>query len=271
MGLIKTDSAAVENIDTPTETAETTTTTEKETPEVTGFHAMLDEKLRSNPALQTFQDVNALANSYIHAQQLIGKNKIVIPDQHATDEDWEEVFTKLGKPKESAAYLKAFDDKKEEFNDFDKAFLSTAFKSNLLPKQARELYDLVTSAQTVQTEQEEADHKEIQERDLAVLKEKWGNAYDKNILKAQNAFSTFASDEQGEYLASIGLDNDPILIELFASIGDKLGEDTFVGMESVGGLTPAEAQKRIDTIMDNSKHPYHISGHLGHDNAVQEM
>ena len=33
-----------------------------------------------------------LLKSYKHAQSLVGADKIPVPNKHATDEDWNEVF-----------------------------------------------------------------------------------------------------------------------------------------------------------------------------------
>jgi hypothetical protein len=33
-----------------------------------------------------------LAKSYIHGQKLVGKDKIIIPDQNTSDEEWSKIW-----------------------------------------------------------------------------------------------------------------------------------------------------------------------------------
>ena len=71
-------------------------TVAQETP--VAFADTLGEEFRGNPIFANFQDVNGLAKSYMHAQRMIGADKIAIPGKHATDEERLEVYRKLGSP-----------------------------------------------------------------------------------------------------------------------------------------------------------------------------
>ena len=48
----------------------------------------LPEELKAEKALESIQDIPGLAKSYIHAQKMIGSDKIPVPNKFATDEDW---------------------------------------------------------------------------------------------------------------------------------------------------------------------------------------
>ena len=41
---------------------------------------------------------------YISKDELVGLDKIAVPNKHATDEDWKEVYKKLGSPETADAY-----------------------------------------------------------------------------------------------------------------------------------------------------------------------
>ena len=45
-----------------------------------------------------------LLKSYKHAQKLVGADKIPVPNKHATEEDWNEVFKRLGAPDKPEDY-----------------------------------------------------------------------------------------------------------------------------------------------------------------------
>ena len=48
--------------------------------------------------------MGALAKSYVNAQSMIGADKVAIPGKHATDEDWGEVYRRLGRPDTPEGY-----------------------------------------------------------------------------------------------------------------------------------------------------------------------
>ena len=59
----------------------------------------LPDDLKAEKALESIQDIPGLAKSYIHAQKMIGSDKIPVPNKYATDEDWQAVYNKLGRPR----------------------------------------------------------------------------------------------------------------------------------------------------------------------------
>lgn len=273
MGLIPTTApdTSTDNADTsaPATSTDNASTDGGETTTDTALQGLLSDSLKGNTSLSKFTSVEALAQSYINAEKMIGSDKIVIPNQHSTTEDWTNVYQKLGKPETTEEYNTLLE--KEEKDEFDNAFLKVAFDNNLLPKQAKALYDFLVASEKEALNHDDAEEKALEQENTETLKKTWGNKYDHNMALAQNAFATFATEEQAEYIAEAGLDNNPVLLELFATIGTSLGEDSIVGISSPNTNTPDEAQHKINTIMDNPEHPYNILGHTSHDNAVKEM
>ena len=64
--------------------------------------------------MQNFSTMNDFVKSYLSAQKLVGSNKVAIPNKMATDEDWEEVYSKLGRPAKPEDYKYSFSE--EEIN-----------------------------------------------------------------------------------------------------------------------------------------------------------
>ena len=58
----------------------------------------IPEEIRGHKSLEHISDVGALAKSYVNAQSMIGADKVAIPGKHATPEDWDEVYRRLGRP-----------------------------------------------------------------------------------------------------------------------------------------------------------------------------
>ena len=96
----------------------------------------LPDDLKTEKALESIQDIPGLAKSYIHAQKMIGSDKIPVPNKYATDEDWQAVYNKLGRPETPDAYEFNLKDNSNIDENALKGFKETAHKNGLLPKQA---------------------------------------------------------------------------------------------------------------------------------------
>ena len=111
--------------------AEATTEQKEAEPKVVNFKELIPEKYKEEKALQNFTSIDDFVKSYLSAQRLVGANKVAIPNKMATDEDWEEVYSKLGRPAKPEDYKYSFSE--EEINqDQLKNFNETAHRIGLL-------------------------------------------------------------------------------------------------------------------------------------------
>ena len=118
--------------------AEATTEQKEAEPKVVNFQELIPEKYKEEKALQNFTSIDDFVKSYLSAQKLVGANKVAIPNKMATDEDWDEVYKKLGRPDKPDDYKYSFKD--DEINqDQLKSFNETAHRIGLLPKQAERI------------------------------------------------------------------------------------------------------------------------------------
>ena len=118
--------------------AEATTEQKEAEPKVINFKDLIPEKYKEEKALSNFVSMDDFVKSYLSAQRLVGANKVAIPNKMATDEDWEEVYSKLGRPAKPEDYKYSFSE--EEINqDQLKNFNETAHRIGLLPKQAERI------------------------------------------------------------------------------------------------------------------------------------
>lgn len=235
----------------------------------------LPKEFQDDPALKVVHDIPSLAKGYLHAQKMIGADKIVIPSKHATDEDWNAVYQKLGLPQE----LKDYAVKTPEGTDYNPQFIEKfkefAHKSGVMPKQAEGL--LSWYSQTLKSQNEEilTSQKQANATEWDGLKKQWGAAFDNNVLEAQMAFKTFADEETTKFLNESGLATNPKLVALFAKIGAATKEDTLQppGKRTniAAPLDPAAAKQEIGKIMSDSSHPYFNKQHANHQAAVAEV
>lgn len=230
----------------------------------------LPEELRGDKSLQTFKGVDDLAKSYIHARKTIGNNRVPIPDDSATQDDWNEFYKKMGLPEREKYEIKFGDAKYSD--DFKKGFLDQAHTNGILPKQAEGLFNYFNEqVQGANTEASKQAQEEIA-AEYEQLQKDWGSGYEKKLKIAQTAVQTFADEDMLNYLDQSGLAHDTKLIRLFAQIGEKLNEDTFERNTIKHlGMTKDEAVEKRDQIMGNSDHPYWNHDHMNHKQAVEEV
>lgn len=241
---------------------------------VKNWRLELPPELQEDATLRKYNDVSSLAAAYINAQKLIGSDKVFIPGKHASEQDWNNVYRKLGLPEKIDDYGINFKEGVTIDQEFSNAFKETAYKLGILPKQAQALADWFSDVNTTAETKYMEEIKGSQGKALEGLKSEWGNAYDANLSRAQQVIKNFGDQELLTHLEETGLGNDTKLIKFLAGIGGKLyKESPIVGGDSGGAQIPSpqEAKKTLDSIMANSNHPYFIKDHPGHRSAVKEV
>lgn len=235
-----------------------------------GWLKGVESDLASHTSMGAIKDINSLVKSYIHGQKLIGKDKIVLPDEHATDDDINAFYDKLGRP-ELDKYEVDFGEA-QYGDDFKKAFVAEAHKAGIMPKQAKSMFDFIHGQITSDTAAAAEAKQTAATEAIEGLRREWGNGFDKQVTIAQQAVATLADDNFKEYLKTSGLGSDPTMIKFFANIGSKLNEDTFdKGTVKHLGMTKDEAQEAADSIYGNFEHPYWNKSHPNHKKAVADM
>lgn len=234
----------------------------------------LPEDLRTDTSFQPIKSFEDLAKSYVNAQKAIGKEKLVLPDKHATPEDWQGVFTKLGNP----AKIEDYKMNLPKDTEIDKEVLSqltqVAHSKGVLPWQmeavVEKFVEIAKNAETLSVEKFQAE----KTNGIKALKDEWGKAFDSQVKKANAAFKHLlpeVADRQA--IVELGLSNHPVVVRLLANAAKMMSDDNFVGagaLESVS-LTPADALKKANDIIANLSHPYHNRAHPNHKLAKDEV
>jgi hypothetical protein len=248
----------------------------------TSWRDTLPDDLKADPSLATFNDPAALAKSYVNAQKLIGKDKISLPDKHATDEDWNNIFSKLGLPKELAEYQVDVEKDAGLDETFINQFKENAHKAGVLPKQAKKLLDWYTKAskETLGAYQNDINSKQAALEE--VLKKDWGAAFDKNMLATNLVMKDFGDEETAKFFSEAkmadgtSLQKNPAFLKFMAKIGGTLKEEAIKGgIQERGGdpnaLSPDNAMKEVSRIMGDFAHPYYDKNHPNHLAAVSDV
>lgn len=234
------------------------------------WKAGLPDDLRADPSLESIKDIPGLAKSYVNAQKLIGRDKIPMPKDES-DPLWEDVYKRLGRPDTPDSYEFV---KPEGLPDYDeaseKAFKEQAHKLGLSAKQAKGLFEWYGATSLEKFNAMNETQKATLEQGLSALKTEWGQAYADKVAQAQKAVGFYGDDELKGFLNDTGLGNHPAMVKLFAKLGSGLKEDGLRGTQGAN-LTPADAQSKINAILQDPNHPYHDRYKPGHKEAIEEV
>ena len=258
--------------ETTTQPADQSQPITQEEPKI-DFKSLIPDEYKEDKALANFQDMNQFVKSYLHAQKMVGLDKIPVPNKYATDEDWKEVYKRLGAPETPDQYKYKFakDQKVDEASL--KAFNEVAQKNGLLPKQAENIVKFYNelSQQAVSQEASKVDAARLESE--TVLKTEYGAAYNKRLDQAKRlASQTLGEDFLNKTVLKDGsrLGDNVSLIKAFSTLADKLSEDEIVKGEGTDYMSAKELQKQIDEL-EAPDSAFWKKTHPNHDRAVQEV
>jgi hypothetical protein len=203
----------------------------------------------------------------------VGTEKINIPNKFATDEDWNAVYEKLGKPKSPDEYKYNLPKESKLDDDSLKAFSATAHQLGLLPKQAEGIinyYNELANASEVDTNAKAETARAEAEK---TLRKEYGSAYKHRIHAAKNlASSTLGNEFLSNTILQDGskLGDNPIVVKAFAELASQISEDTMVQGEAPAYMSLKEINKQIAALQQPGS-AYFDKRHPNHDDAVSEM
>ena len=248
--------------------AETTPTT----PSV-DFQSLIPEEYREEKSLQNFNKMDDFVKSYLHSQKMVGLDKIPVPNKHATDDDWKEVYKRLGSPETSDQYKYSLPEGHAVPEDTLKSFSEEAVKLGLLPNQADGIMkyynDVINQGETDQNIKSEAARK-ISEQEL---RKEFGSTFDNRITGAKNlATATLGADFLNTTMLADGskLGDNTQIVKAFANLSEKLSEDDIVKGDTPDYMTTNDITKQIASLQQPGS-AYWDKKHPAHSVAVEEV
>lgn len=247
-----------------------------------GWFEQIPEELRKEPSLQSFRNktVSDIVRSYVEGQKLVG-GSIRLPRDDAKPEEWDRFYEKLGRPKTPEEYKiekPAVIPEGIEWNeDKAKEFQSTAHALGLNKNQVAKLVNWYTDriGRDMQSyRQKEAEKIEFGKSEAEKeMQKEWGPDYQRRVTVAKRGLRAMGDKNLIELLDTTGIGNHPSFLRLFYSLGQKYAEHGMIDGSVEGTITPDEAKKRIQDIINDSEHLYHPknAGKPGHKEARQEM
>lgn len=243
------------------------------TPETnTDWRAALSDELRADKSLENIKDIPSLAKSYIHAQKLVGADKIPVPNKHATEDDWNAVYSKLGRPETADGYKFNLPEDQKVDEEGLKVFADHAHKLGLLPNQAEGMVKFYNEMQANQLKEQDSTALAGRQKAMDELQTEWGQAYKQKVSQANNIVaSVFPPGFMSTNLADgTKLGDHPAVIKAFADLASKMGEDKIPQAEGPTYLTPKQLDKEIATLQAPGS-AYWDKNHPNHKAAVEEV
>lgn len=239
------------------------------------WRASLSEEFRNDPSLADIQDVNGLAKSYVHAQRLVGADKVALPRQDAPPEEWNDLYDKLGRPEKYEITRPTLAEGLDYDNAMEEKMLGLMHEAGLSQGQAQKIYsgymEHMTGGynemnKTRELERTQWDHE---------LRSTFGKAYDEQVSLAQRAAAEFGGDEFRSWLNETGLGDHPMLVKMFAKIGQQVSESRIdpQGRSQSFMLTPDGARQEIARLQRDADfmRQYSDAEVDGHKEAIEKM
>ena len=275
------ETVPVEKTEASTEPVKTEPTTETK-PEVTtttttttsSWKESISEQYRNDPNIEKFTEIDALAKSYINATKMIGQDKLVIPNNNSTEEHWDEVYDKLGRPESAEKY--SLDAKSEVVNLDEaaiKSFAEQSHKLGLNNKQAQGILEFYKTNMEGTAQQAKIDTETAQAQAEQQLRQEWGRDFEPNVKKAGALAKANMNPEILDMTLSNGtrLGDHPEVIKGFAKIANMMSEDKMVTTESENVSNVGDIESEISEITNNREGPYWNKQHPDHDKMVQQV
>lgn len=245
-----------------------------------GWTGILDEDLRDESYLKEAKTLQGIARSVVSARAMVGKDKIVKPNEASSEADWDAYYVAGGRPDTAGDYNLTRPDELPEENynqDLANAAQDLFHKIGLSQKQADALFAF-NNNNVIALLAKNAQDSEFAAKTLKDgLYAKWGNAFEqkKHLGNVAVESGTLGDVEfKDRLLQKFG--NDPDFIEYSANLGSKFAEAGSPDAKMIP--TPSDIQARIDEEthkasygLDYAKHGFTKAQHKAQVDLVSRL
>jgi hypothetical protein len=238
------------------------------------WKSSISEEFRNDPNIEKFTEIDSLAKSYINATKMIGQDKLVIPTNNSTEDQWNEVYSKLGRPESADKYsLDATSETVQMDEGAIKSFAEQSHKLGLNNKQAQGILEYYKNNMEGTAQQSRIDTETAQTQAEQQLRQEWGRDFEGKVKQAGALAKANIDPEVLDMTLSNGtrLGDHPDIIKGFAKIAGMMSEDKILSTESENVNTTKDIESEISTIMNDKNGPYWNRQHPDHDKMVQQV
>lgn len=233
-----------------------------------------DENLRANPSIVNLnakdanEAINALSHQLVHAQGMVGAEKVLRPKEDWTPEqhrDWRSEV--LGNPKDAEGYklttLKLPEGVTEVPKEFKEAYISqVALLHGMSDAAAAASLEFILNSDAQMAADNKVKTDAMADKQLLELKTKWGDQYEAQMQVAEFGLQNAGHPDLVKMIADDPiLRTHPLLTDLFYKVGQMLQSDKPSGLiEQQAPLgSKAQALQAIKEIEESSEYLKYIN------------
>ena len=215
------------------------------------WRTSIPEEYRAEPSLAQIKDIGGLVKSYVHAQKMVGTDKIPMPNEAWNQAQWDEHYARIGRPEAPDQYSKLAPEKLAASGLDPKVvegLYDTFHKAGLTNKQATTLAEQyvqgIVDSNGAKMANMEAEAKTAMDN----LTAQFGEQVNQKLDIAQTVVRQFGGEGVANTLNETGLGNNPDLINMFIKMGEAMMEDRADG--SGPGLSVTDATNAAQKIKE---------------------
>ena len=241
---------------------------------VANWKSSISEEFRSDPNIEKFTEIDALAKSYINATRMIGQDKVAVPNKNSTEDQWNEVYSKLGRPESADKYALNIESEAVAMDEGAiKNFAEQSHKLGLNNTQAQGILEFYKNNMESNMQRATVDTETAQAQAETELRAEWGKEFDNQVAKAGALAKANMNPEILDLQMQDGtrIGDHPEIIKGFAKIAGMLSEDKLVSTESESVNSIKDLQSEISAITNDTTGPYWNNKHPDHAKMVQQV
>ena len=238
------------------------------------WKSSISEEFRNDPNIEKFTEIDALAKSYINATRMIGQDKVAVPNKNSTEDQWNEVYSKLGRPETADKYALNIESEAVVMDEGAiKSFAEQSHKLGLNNTQAQGILEFYKNNMESNMQRATVDTETAQAQAETELRAEWGKEFDSNVSKASALAKANMNPEILDLQMQDGtrIGDHPEIIKGFAKIAGMLSEDKLVSTESESVNSMKDLQSEISAITNDTTGPYWNNKHPDHAKMVQQV
>ena len=238
------------------------------------WKSSISEEFRNDPNIEKFTEIDALAKSYINATRMIGQDKVAVPNKNSTEDQWNEVYSKLGRPETADKYALNIESEAVAMDEGAiKSFAEQSHKLGLNNTQAQGILEFYKNNMESNMQRATVDTETAQAQAETELRAEWGKDFDSNVSKASALAKANMNPEILDLQMQDGtrIGDHPEITKGFAKIAGMLSEDKLVSTESESVNSMKDLQSEISAITNDTTGPYWNDKHPDHAKMVQQV
>lgn len=236
--------------------------------------------LGQDPGLLPVNDIPSLAKSFINLQKQLGKEKVPLPSENASEQEIIDFYRKAGRLPDKMEEYKIDMPEGAEFSDgFFTQMKKAGFEAGINPLQMQKIMKTYADLNNQALQQHKESIENAIKENTESLRKEWGEAFEQKMSRIQNAVNEYAHGTNEEQVFSFleqefngkRLAENPDLIRLLDYLISNNYEDELLEGKKSPMNTNNELDEKIRQMSNSIQgNPLYDRNHPDHFSAVQE-